>query len=165
MTLKYLNPANLPIEMLRYAIGDTNTFPNVVGIPRKQIVRMVRQRQAFIRNLLGSAPHSAYALPDFNELMAAEIWSYAKRALRPELFRNWDTLIRQTPQLWNIFNHESASLNRDYQDALDSDRRFIKHQYISITSKRRAFALAVRDPRALAEIELACRGYITYGLP
>ena len=165
MALVYLNPSGLTTEMQLYAVGESNVFPSVVGIPRKQIVRMLRERRAFIRNLLSSSPQTAYALPDFNELMASEIWSYAKRELRPKLFRDWDTIIRDTPRLWNIFNHESARLNREYQDAMDSNKRFIKHQYISITSKRRAFTIAVRDPRILAEIEFACQGYTTYGLP
>ena len=165
MTLMYLNPSALSPDMQLYALGRTNVFPSVVGVPRKQIARMVRERQAFIRNLLRQSPHTAYSLPDFNELMATEIWSYAKRELRPILFKDWDTLIRDTPRLWNIFNHESAKLNRQYEDARNSNKRFMKHQYISITSKRRAFAHAVRDPRTLAEIEFACLGYITYGLP
>lgn len=165
MNIEYLNPNGWASDMLSYAVGTTNVFPNIVGIPRKQITRMIRQRQVFIRNLLGITPTLAYALPDFNELMATEIWSYAKREIRPKLFRDWDTLIRETPRFWNIFSHESARLNREYQDALDSNRRCIKHQYISITAKRRAFVLAVRNPHILGEIELACNGYTTYGLP
>ncbi len=165
MTLLYINPTKLQPEMLDYALGKTNVFPNVVATPRRQIVEMLRLRRAFIRNQLQVSPHTAYALPDFNELMAAEIWQYARRELRPLLFRDWDTLIREMPRFQDVFHHESATLYRDYQDAISSNRPFIKHRYLSITSKRKAFAKAVRDPRLLAEIELACTGSTTYGLP
>ncbi len=165
MTLLYINPTKLNPEMLSYALGQTNNFPNIVGVLRKSIVEMVRQRRAFIRNQLQVSPHTAYALPDFNELMADEIWHYAKRELRPLLFREWDARIRETPLFLDVFIHESAELNREYQDAISTNRAFIKHRYLSITSKRKAFAKAVRHPKILAEIELACTGSTTYGLP
>lgn len=165
MTLLYINPTRLTDEMLDYALGKTNVFPSIVGTPRRQILDMLRQRRAFIRNQLALSPRAAYALPDFNELMADEIWQYAKRELQPVLFRDWDTLIRETPLFLNVFLHESAQLYRDYQDAVSTNRSFIKHRYLSITSKRKAFAKAMCNPRILAEVELACTGRTTYGLP
>jgi hypothetical protein len=165
MTLLYINPTKLNPEMLRYALGQTNNFPNIIGLSRKPIAEMLRQRRAFIRNQLLVSPHTAYALPDFNELMAAEIWQYAKRDLQPLLFHDWDAIIRETPLFQDVFIHESAELYREYQDAIGANRPFIKHRYLSITSKRKAFAKAVRDPKILAEIELACTGSTTYGLP
>ena len=126
---------------------------------------MLRMRKSFLRNQLRENPDKAYALPDFNELMAEEIWQYAKHDLRPMLFNDWEAIIRQTPRFQNIFNHESAQLYRDYQDAISNNRSFIKHRYLSITAKRKAFAHAVRNPYILGEIELACTGVTTYGRP
>jgi hypothetical protein len=165
MTPTFINPTKLSPEMLAYALGQSNVFPNIVGTPRKQVLDMLRQRRAYIRNLLGKSPAVAYRLPDFNELMADEIWQYAKHQLRPVLFHDWDSLIRQTPKFRDVFTHESAQLFREYQDAAEMNRPFIKHRYLSITGKRRAFAKAVHDPHILGEIEVACLGKTKYGLP
>ena len=165
MTIEYINPNKLAPDILSYALGQTNNFPNIVGAPKKQITDMLRMRKSFLRNQLRENPDKAYALPDFNELMAEEIWQYAKHDLRPMLFNDWEAIIRQTPRFQNIFNHESAQLYRDYQDAISNNRSFIKHRYLSITAKRKAFAHAVRNPYILGEIELACTGVTTYGRP
>lgn len=165
MTPTYINPTKLSPHMLSYALGQNNIFPNIVGTSRKQVLDMLRQRRAYIRNLLRTSPEEAYRLPDFNELMADEIWQYAKHTLRPVLFLDWDNLIRQAPKLRDIFRHESAQLFREYQDAAEMNRPFIKHRYLSITGKRRAFAKAVRDPHILGEIEIVCFGKTEYGLP
>ena len=165
MNLEYLNPTKLSPEMLSYALGQTNLFPAIIGIPRKQTIVMLRMRRAFIRNLLEQHATSAYRLPDFNELMSAEIWQYAKQKLRPLVFLNWESIIREAPRFRDIFSHESAKQYREYHEAVEANRSFINHRYLSILSKRKAFATAVSDPYILGEIEIACTGTTRYGLP
>ncbi len=164
--ITFLNPYNLPAGMLHYALGQTSEYPNVTGVARKQVTTMDNMRRAFIRNLLTEKKQvSAHALPDFNQLMAAEIWQYAKSELRPVLFRDWDARIRETPRFSEVFYHEDAQLHREYHDAAQQNKRFTKHRYLSITSKRRAFAIAVKDATILGELEYACFGELRYGLP
>lgn len=165
MTIMYLHH-ELRDDMLRYGLGHTNRYPNVTGVAKKQIATMTNLRRAFIRSLLRDKQHAvAHALPDFNQLMSEEIWSYAKRELRPVLFREWESTIRETPRFSRIFSHEDAVLHSEYRQAVENNKRFTKHRYLSITAKRRAFAIAVQDAEILGELECACFGELRYGSP
>lgn len=158
-------PMDLPTHLHAYARGETDVYPNIGGVKKKDVQKMLRFRRNYIRQLLVTDPRKAHTLPDFNQLMSEEIWSYAKNELRPVLFKEWDDNIKHIRLLWDEFYRENAKLNREYKDAIDSGRPFIKHRYLSITAKRRAFAVAIRDPKTLAEIELTCLGETRYGIP
>lgn len=156
---------DLPQHLQDYARGDTDKYPNTSGLKRKDVQKMERFRKNYIRNLLIKNPRKAHNLPDFNRLMSDEIWSYAKRELRPILFKKWDEVVGQIQPLWDEFYRENARLNREYKDAIDEGRHYTKHRYLSITAKRSAFASAIRNPVTLAHIELICLGETRYGIP
>lgn len=165
MEIIILNTNSLRPDMLAYGLGHSHTPPCLVGVKPKSVKNMNRLRQTFLRNSLRIDPKKTYAFPEFNSLMAEEIWAYAKRELRPVLFHDWENLIRQTQLFFPIFNRESNRMHRAYEDAVDANRTFMKYEYLAINSKRQAFAIAVQNPRILGELELVCFGELRYGLP
>lgn len=149
--------------MTAYAFGLTHQYPSLEGIPKKTRDRMNMLRQAYLRHQLQLNPRAAYKLPDFHLQLDREIRRYCKTQLQRALFADWDELVRDTPQFFELFNRISARLFREYQDAVQSGKPYTKHRYLSITAKRKAFAAAMKHPEILGEIELACWGRLRYG--
>ena len=97
--------------------------------------------------------------------MSREITNYVKRVLQPALFKQWDDIIIETPKFLETFKREDARLHIEYYEARQAGKRYMNHRYLSITAKRLAFKLAVKDANILGELECACFGELRYGLP
>ncbi len=165
MTVIHFVP-DLPPEFVAYATGVTNEEPKR-GSHSFVVVKKMRQyRRAYLRNLLQHDGKAAYALADFEALMREEITVYVKQKLLSYALHNWDTVIADAPNIRNWFLREHNRLQREYFDDIEHSRIPKKKlEYLLKDAIRRTISVAAREPKLLGELELACIGSTTYGIP
>ncbi len=157
---------DLPNEFVAYAMGMTHVEPPRGSHSFVTVKRMRQYRRAYLRNLLQHDACAAYQLKDFELLMREEITIYVKQKILNYAIHNWDAVIRDAPTIRMWFMREHNRLLREYQDAVETGRKPKKKLgYILKDAVRRTISYAARDGTLLGELEVACLGTTTYGIP
>lgn len=165
MTIVHFVP-DLPDAFIPYATGITHTEPPRGSHSFVLVKRMRQYRRAYLRNLLQHDSKTAYTLPDFESMMREEITRYVKQKILSYALHNWDLVIADAPNVRSWFVREHNRLYREYFDDVEKSRKPKKKlEYLLKDAIRRTVGFAARDAKLLGELEIACLGSTTYGIP